>query len=79
MGSMPFRKRSLIGAAFSCERGGKPGRILVVDDDLAARRMVTCYFEEHDIPASSAAGRHELSHYLLTCEPCLIILDRRPE
>jgi two-component system OmpR family response regulator len=53
------------------------GRILVVDDDPATRRMVASYFEEHDIPASAAAGRQELTRELQADEPSLIILDLR--
>jgi two-component system OmpR family response regulator len=64
-------------ATFYSDDDGKPGNILVVDDDPATRRMLTSYFEEHDMPASSAAGRHDLSRHLLTCEPCLIIMDLR--
>jgi two-component system OmpR family response regulator len=51
--------------------------ILVVDDDPATRRMVTSYFAEHDVSASAAAGRLELSRYLAESEPSLIILDLR--
>jgi two-component system, OmpR family, response regulator len=53
------------------------GRILVVDDDPATRRMLASYFEEHDIPASAAAGRQELARQLQADEPSLIILDLR--
>ena len=52
------------------------GRILVVDDDPATRRMLASYFEEHDMPASAAAGRNELARQLQD-EPSLIILDLR--
>src|SRR5258708_10400303 len=51
--------------------------VLVVDDDPATRRMVTSYFEEHDVSASSAAGRQDLTHHLAEGEPSLIILDLR--
>jgi two-component system, OmpR family, response regulator len=64
-------------ALFCSEDLSRSGSILVVDDDPATCRMVTRYFEEHDIPASAAAGRHDLSRHLLTCAPCLIILDLR--
>ncbi len=52
------------------------GRILVVDDDPATRRMLASYFEEHDMPASAAAGRNELARQLQE-EPSLVILDLR--
>jgi len=51
--------------------------ILVIDDDPATRRMVTRYFEEHDIPASSAAGRQDFGRQLQLREPSLILLDLR--
>jgi two-component system OmpR family response regulator len=56
---------------------GRTYNILVVDDDPATRRMVTSYFEEHDVSASSAAGRQDLTRHLAESEPSLIILDLR--
>jgi DNA-binding response OmpR family regulator len=56
---------------------GKAGPILVVDDDPATRRMLASYFQEHDMPASAAAGRQDLNRQLHADEPILIILDLR--
>ncbi|HEY0342003.1 MAG TPA: response regulator [Steroidobacteraceae bacterium] len=56
---------------------GKAGPILVVDDDPATRRMLASYFQEHDMPASAAAGRQDLNRQLHADEPSLIILDLR--
>jgi two-component system OmpR family response regulator len=53
------------------------GHILVVDDDPATRRMVTSYFEEHDLQASAVAGRRELRLHLTNRTPSMIILDLR--
>jgi two-component system OmpR family response regulator len=53
------------------------GHILVVDDDPATRRIVTSYFRDHDMPASSASGRQELIRHLASGAPTLIILDLR--
>jgi two-component system, OmpR family, response regulator len=53
------------------------GPILVVDDDPATRRMLASYFEEHDMPASAAAGGRELARQLQAGEPSLVILDLR--
>jgi DNA-binding response OmpR family regulator len=64
-------------AANGTETNARVGHILVVDDDPATRRMVTRYFEEHDFPASSAAGRQDLSRQLQLGEPSLILLDLR--
>jgi DNA-binding response OmpR family regulator len=56
---------------------GKAGRVLIVDDDSATRRMLASYFEEHDMPATAVAGRADLTRQLQADEPCLIILDLR--
>ena len=53
------------------------GHIVVVDDDPATRRIVTSYFRDHDMPASSASGRQELIRHLASGVPTLIILDLR--
>jgi DNA-binding response OmpR family regulator len=50
-------------------------RVVVVDDDLTLRHMITNYFEEHDFPAASASGRQELARHLAVAEPSLVILD----
>ena len=52
------------------------GRILVVDDGPATRRMLAYYFEEHDMPARAAAGRRELVCFFLVVL-CLVILALR--
>jgi two-component system, OmpR family, response regulator len=56
---------------------GKAGRVLIVDDDSATCRMLTSYFEEHDMPAGAVAGRQELTRQLQADDPCVIILDLR--
>ena len=53
------------------------GHIVVVDADPATRRIVTSYFRDHDMPASSASGRQELIRHLASGAPTLIILDLR--
>jgi DNA-binding response OmpR family regulator len=63
--------------ALKSEDDGRNYNILVVDDDPATRRMVTSYFEEHAVSASSAAGRQELIRHLAEGDPSLIILDLR--
>src|SRR3981081_3887848 len=67
----------MIEAAHGTDNSARAAHILVVDDDPATRRMVTRYFEEHDFPASSAAGRQDLSRQLQLGEPSLILLDLR--
>ena len=64
-------------SALKSDADGRIYNILVVDDDPATRRMVTSYFEEHDVSVSSAAGRQDLTRHLAESEPSLIILDLR--
>jgi two-component system OmpR family response regulator len=52
-------------------------RILVVDDDPAARRELVNYVDDHNMRAVSASGRQEVVHQLAVCEPSLVILDRQ--
>jgi two-component system, OmpR family, response regulator len=54
---------------------GTVGHILVVDSDPAARRTVTNYFRDNDMPANGASGRQELTLRLASGTPALIILD----
>jgi DNA-binding response OmpR family regulator len=51
------------------------GRILVVDDDPAMRRMIVGYLQEHNLEPTAVAGRPGLMHALAGREPDLIILD----
>jgi two-component system OmpR family response regulator len=67
----------MMDSALKSDDGSRTYHILVVDDDPATRRMVTNYFEEHDVSASSAAGRQDLTRHLAEREPSLIILDLR--
>src|SRR6266446_10066544 len=67
----------LMNGALNPNDDSKNYNVLVVDDDPATRRMVTSYFEEHDVSASSAAGRQDLTRHLAVSEPSLIILDLR--
>jgi two-component system, OmpR family, response regulator len=67
----------LMDSALNSDDDGRTYEILVVDDDPATRRMVTSYFEEHDVSTSSAAGRQDLTRHLAEGDPSLIILDLR--
>src|SRR5260370_32348888 len=64
-------------SALKSDDDSRTYNVLVDDDDPATRRMVTSYFEEHDVSASSAAGRQDLTRHLAVSEPSLIILDLR--
>ena len=67
--------------AYGGDRSGgndpKAGYILVVDDDPAMRRMVTGYFQDHDVPASAVANGQEMCRYFKGIHPSAIILDLR--
>jgi two-component system OmpR family response regulator len=54
--------------------GPTAGHIIVVDDDLALRQMLTHYLEEHDLPVIAASNRSELNRHIQT-DPALILLD----
>src|ERR1700759_5491173 len=53
----------------------KARTVLVIDDDRATQRIITCYFQDNNIPAKSAYGRQEIRRYLGTAYPSIIILD----
>jgi len=53
------------------------GHIIIVDDDLSLRQMLTRFLEEHSVPVKAASNRAELNRYLESVEPGLIILDLR--
>jgi DNA-binding response OmpR family regulator len=53
------------------------GHVVVVDDDLSLRQMVTKYLEDHNVPTKSASNKAELSRCCQGIDPCLIILDLR--
>jgi two-component system OmpR family response regulator len=57
--------------------GGRPMRILVVDDDPVMNRMVVDYLEEHSMHALCAYGRREMTRHFGEAEPDLVILDLR--
>ena len=54
--------------------GPTAGHIIVVDDDLALRQMLTSYLEEHDLSVIVASNRSELNRHIQT-DPALILLD----
>jgi two-component system, OmpR family, response regulator len=53
----------------------KAGQIIVVDDDAAIRRMMTCYFKEQNIAVGAASNRTELHCQIARSYPIAIILD----
>jgi DNA-binding response OmpR family regulator len=59
------------------DKGSRPARILIVDDDPDLQQMIVSYFEEHHMPAVSVSGRHDMARQLAQDPPTLIILDLR--
>jgi two-component system, OmpR family, response regulator len=59
------------------DENSQPARILIIDDDPTMRQMVTNYFTEHNMRASSASGRQEMTIQFAAAEPNLVILDLR--
>ena len=51
------------------------GRILVVDDDPAIRRMIVGYLQDHNLQPTAVAGRPGLMQAFAGSEPDLVILD----
>jgi two-component system, OmpR family, response regulator len=51
--------------------------VLIVDDDPATRRMVSRYFEQHEVRVSSAGSRQDLLEHFEKSHPSLVILDLR--
>ena len=52
-------------------------RVLVVDDDPLAKRMLVNYLEQHDMRVTSASQRQDVVRQFAVGEPSLIILDVR--
>jgi two-component system, OmpR family, response regulator len=52
-------------------------RVLVVDDDPLAKRMLVNYLEQHDMRVTSASQRQDVLRQFAVGEPSLIILDVR--
>jgi two-component system, OmpR family, response regulator len=55
--------------------GLSSGRILVVDDDPAVRRLISDYFGKHGIQTVSATGRSAAARQLAGEDPSAIILE----
>jgi two-component system OmpR family response regulator len=53
------------------------GHIVVVDNDTAMRKMLTCFLNSNRMPAKSTQSKAELDRLLSNSDPSLIILDRR--
>lgn len=49
--------------------------IVAIDDDQATRRMLTDYFEDHNLPVIACSSRREFDHCLRVTQPSLVLLD----
>jgi two-component system OmpR family response regulator len=63
--------------AHVCCGGARSARVLVVDDDPLAKRMLVNYLEQHDMRVTSASQRQDVVRQFAVGEPSLIILDVR--
>jgi two-component system OmpR family response regulator len=54
-----------------------PVRILIVDDDMELRLMLSDYLEEQNMHILSASSREEMSRQFAVKEPSLVLLDLR--
>ncbi|MEJ0093922.1 MAG: response regulator [Methylocella sp.] len=54
---------------------GRPGGILVVDDDAAMRSMVINFLEENNLRTISASGQQDMARHFARDKPRLVILD----
>ncbi len=52
-------------------------RILIVDDDVAFRGMLSTYLEQQSIRVHTAGSGNEMSHHITVREPDLVLLDLR--
>jgi two-component system, OmpR family, response regulator len=61
----------------TCAVDSNLSHILLIEDDVAMRRLVANFFEGHNIPVWAVSGRHELRQHLACRNTSLIILDLR--
>jgi two-component system, OmpR family, response regulator len=57
--------------------GGRPLRILVVDDDPSMQQMLVNYLEQHNMRIAQASRRQDVVRLLASGEPSVVILDLR--
>jgi two-component system, OmpR family, response regulator len=57
--------------------GGRPPRVLIVDDDPSIRDMLVNYLEQHDMRAVAAPHRQEVMRQFRLAEPHVVLLDLR--
>jgi DNA-binding response OmpR family regulator len=55
----------------------RSARVLIVDDDLELRGMVTSYLEQQNMRVTSANGTAEMSRHFSIREPNVVLLDLR--
>ena len=63
--------------SFTCHKGGRPARVLLVGDDQVMSRTVASLFEMHDMRMSvvPVSGWQGAAGQLAVDKPCLVILD----
>ena len=57
--------------------GGRPSRVLVIDDDLSMQHMLADYLAQHNIRVAAALQRRDVARQFAAAEPDAVILDLR--
>ncbi len=57
--------------------GGRPLRVLVIDDDPSMQRMLVDYLGQHNMRVDPASRRQDVIRLLASGEPGVVILDLR--
>jgi two-component system, OmpR family, response regulator len=55
----------------------QPARVLVIDDDLSMRHMLTNYLQEHNMHVVSGSERQDVIRHFAAGEPDIVLLDIR--
>jgi two-component system OmpR family response regulator len=55
--------------------GGRPPRVLVIDDDLSMQHMLADYLEQHSVRVTAALQRQDVARQFAIAEPDVVILD----
>jgi two-component system, OmpR family, response regulator len=57
--------------------GGRPSRVLVIDDDPSMQHMLADYLAQHNVRVAAALQRHEVARQFAVAEPDAVVLDLR--
>ena len=71
----PIDAGRLLEAVRTVAPGGRPGRVLIVDDDDATRRVMSRHLQQHDCQVTMAGDGLEALACLVSERPDIIFLD----